>query len=245
MNCYNSDTYLRQAIESVFRQSYENWEIIFWDNNSTDNSSEIARSYKDERFKYYKADKTEPLYKARNLALEKSSGEYVAFLDCDDMWLEYKLEAQMSLASEGIDFIYGGYATINAEEKVISQNLHHLISGDITNSLFRRNPISIGTVLVKKDLLDRYSFDPTFNLLGDLDMWVRISLICEVRPVEDILEYSRQHEANTSITLKDNWKSERRHFYKKYSTPIFLLKHPWLIFYILKTEIYHLIKGNL
>lgn len=245
MNCYNSDTYLRESIESVFNQTYENWEIIFWDNNSTDKSSDIFLTFKDKRLKYFKASETEPLYSARNLALDKCNGDYIAFLDCDDIWLEYKLEEQVNVALQGINFVYGAYATIDKDKTIMSDNLNYLVSGDITNSLFRRNPISIGTVLVEKKLIDNLGFDPVFNLLGDLDMWVRLSLICDVCPVNRILEYSRQHEKNTSIALKDDWKSERRHFYKKYLTPVFLLKNPWLILYIIKTEIFSLIRPRL
>ena len=57
MNCHNSETYLREAIESVIEQSYLNWELIFWDNQSDDNSSKILKSYKDQRIKYYLSEK--------------------------------------------------------------------------------------------------------------------------------------------------------------------------------------------
>jgi len=92
MNCYNSDSFLKEAIESVYNQTYSNWEIIFWDNASTDNSANIAKSY-DERIKYYLAPKTTPLGEARNLALSYTTGEYVAFLDCDDIWISDMIDS--------------------------------------------------------------------------------------------------------------------------------------------------------
>ena len=91
MNCYNSDSYLKEAIDSIYAQTYSNWEIIFWDNASTDKSSDIAKSY-DNKVKYYKAESTTSLGEARFLAVEKSIGEYLAFLDCDDYWLPEKLK---------------------------------------------------------------------------------------------------------------------------------------------------------
>ena len=71
MNCYNGEEYLEQAIESILSQSYQNWEIVFWDNQSTDNSANIFKSYYHSRFRYYYAKKHTVLYSARNYALSK------------------------------------------------------------------------------------------------------------------------------------------------------------------------------
>jgi glycosyltransferase involved in cell wall biosynthesis len=90
MNCYNSDRYLKEAIQSVIDQTYQNWEIVFWDNRSTDQSAIIVTSFNDSRIKYFLADEHTGLGKARNAALAKSTGEYVSFLDCDDIWFSDK-----------------------------------------------------------------------------------------------------------------------------------------------------------
>ncbi len=84
MNCYNGERFLRQAIESVIGQGWKNWELIFWDNQSTDRSAEIFRSYHDPRLKYFCARKHTFLSEARSLALKKASGDFYAFLDVDD-----------------------------------------------------------------------------------------------------------------------------------------------------------------
>ena len=81
MNCFNGEKYLKQAIDSVLAQTYRNWEIIFWDNQSTDGSAEIFTSYRDSRLKYFYAPEHTRLYEARNCALEKAEGELIAFLD--------------------------------------------------------------------------------------------------------------------------------------------------------------------
>lgn len=96
MNCLNCSKYVHEAIDSVYAQTYKNWEIIFWDNSSTDSSAEIARSY-DERVRYFRGDRTVPLYAARNYALKQARGKYIAFLDCDDIWLPEKLEWQVPM----------------------------------------------------------------------------------------------------------------------------------------------------
>ena len=85
MNCHNGEKFLEQSLQSILKQSYQNWELIFWDNVSSDSSSKIIKRYKDLRIKYYLSKKFEKLYKARNSALEKTKGDYICFLDTDDI----------------------------------------------------------------------------------------------------------------------------------------------------------------
>ena len=92
INCFNGEKYLRDTFSSVLKQTYSNWEIIFWDNKSNDSSTKIFNEFKDSRFKYFMSDKHTSLYEARNNAIEKSKGEIIAFLDTDDWWSEEKLE---------------------------------------------------------------------------------------------------------------------------------------------------------
>ena len=109
MNCLNCEQYLNEAIDSVYAQTYENWEIIFWDNDSCDNSKNIAKSY-DSRLKYFSSDETCILGKARTMAVQEARGEYLAFLDCDDIWFKDKLKNQMRFFFEGeenLGLVYG------------------------------------------------------------------------------------------------------------------------------------------
>ena len=94
MNCYNGEKFLREAINSIYDQTYQNWEIIFWDNASTDSSAEIALTYND-KLKYNISKSNTSLGRARALAVGEASGEYLAFLDCDDLWHGKKLERQI------------------------------------------------------------------------------------------------------------------------------------------------------
>jgi len=95
MNCYNGEAYLHESIKSILSQTYKNWELIFWDNKSEDKSAEIFKSYDDKRFQYFYANEHTSLYKARNLAIEKSKGDFISFLDTDDLWDKDKLELQI------------------------------------------------------------------------------------------------------------------------------------------------------
>ena len=118
MNCYNGETFLRESIESILSQTYENWELIFWDNRSKDNSVKIFSDYKDKRFKYYYAPKHTFLYEARNEAIKKASGEYLAFLDTDDYWQKDKLKFQLPLfQNPEVNVVYGNYYIVNEKLK--------------------------------------------------------------------------------------------------------------------------------
>ena len=94
---YNSENYIRECLESVMRQSYELWEMIIVDDCSTDQTFEILKDYrsKDDRIKIYRLEKNKGSGPARNLALKKARGRYVAFLDSDDFWHAQKLSIQV------------------------------------------------------------------------------------------------------------------------------------------------------
>ena len=107
VNCYNGSKYLKNCLDSIKKQSYRNYELIFWDNKSQDNSKEIFLNFIDDaRFKYFESDKHTTLYEARNLAIEKTSGDYIAFLDTDDWWVEDYLSNRIKIFNEKEDHIF-------------------------------------------------------------------------------------------------------------------------------------------
>ena len=93
MNCHNGEKYLKEVINSIFNQSYKNWELIFFDNASIDNSAKIVKHFSDKRVKYIYS-KYVKLGIARKRALDNCKGEYITFLDCDDYWDSNKLKLQ-------------------------------------------------------------------------------------------------------------------------------------------------------
>ena len=100
MPCYNSGTYIRQAINSVRGQTYQDWELLVVDDGSTDNSADIIKGMEqtDGRIKYLKtnAPSGSPIV-PRNIGVKNALGRYIAFLDSDDAWLPNKLERQMKM----------------------------------------------------------------------------------------------------------------------------------------------------
>ena len=95
MICLNGAKFIDRSMSSVLKQHYKNFEIIFYNNFSTDNTERLIKEYKDKRIKYYKSNKYLKLYDARNKAIKKSKGEYITFLDIDDEWHKEKLKYQI------------------------------------------------------------------------------------------------------------------------------------------------------
>lgn len=192
MNCYNSDRFLKEAIDSVYAQSYSNWEIIFWDNASTDDSALIAKSY-DHRLRYFLAEETTPLGEARNLALQEVSGKYVAFLDCDDLYLADKLEKQV-LLMEASDYAmcYGSAIIIDQYGKEIRKYPVKNSSGYIFGQLLIRYEINMQSVMVRRSILENNSieFEQTLKYSPDHNLFMRIASNHMVGVIHDyIVQY--------------------------------------------------------
>ena len=111
MNCLNGEKFLKSSINSIILQSYKNWELIFYDNCSQDNSLKLVKSFKDKRIKIFKSKKLLRLYDARNFALSKAKGKYVSFLDVDDFWNKEKLKIQINYLKKNTSFkiLYTNY----------------------------------------------------------------------------------------------------------------------------------------
>ena len=156
MNCYNGERYLKKSIQSLVSQSYKNWELIFWDNCSSDRSKKILCSFSDQRIKYYKNNNHTSLYKARNDAIKKSSGKYIAFLDTDDWWRNNKLKKQITffLNNKNSHIVYSNlhtYFQVNKKLKIYHKDL--LPSGFIFNQLSKNYFMPILTLIIKKKYL--------------------------------------------------------------------------------------------
>lgn len=114
--CYNSEKYLSQAIQSVLNQTFQNWELLLIDDCSSDTTYTIITDFtsQDPRIKAFKLDTNSGAGKARNLGIQKASGNYIAFLDADDLWKPEKLEKQLYfMQSHKIPFTFSFYETID------------------------------------------------------------------------------------------------------------------------------------
>ena len=210
INCYNGEKYLREAIDSVIAQTYENWELVFWDNQSTDSTREIVESYKNPKIKYFYAPEHTTLGKARNLAVEKAKGEYINFLDADDVWMSEKLEKQIALVIPGkVEVVYTGYyVQVERQESerkktLLANNreekLKRLTNGSVYQSLLIHNFIIFSSVLFNKKLFVSVGgIDDSFNQNEDYDILLKCSLKTEIQTIGGKYVIYRVHDSNNS-----------------------------------------------
>ena len=213
-NCLNGEKYLKKSLSSIENQTYKNFELIFFDNCSTDRSKEIFEKFNNPRFKYYKSEKKLKLYDARNLAISKSQGDYITFLDVDDWWSPNKLEKQINLFkyNSTIDLIYTNYYIFNQFLKLKKKFSSKILpSGIIFDSLIKKYNIGILTVMIKSKIFfyDNIWFDPNFTILGDFDFFLRLSKNKNIKYLNECLAYYRNHNLNYSVI---NFKEEQDEF---------------------------------
>jgi glycosyltransferase involved in cell wall biosynthesis len=183
MNCFNSSRYLREALESVLAQTMGNWEIVFWDNRSTDESAEIFKSFKDPRFKYYLAPEHTPLGPARHLAIQKAENDWISFLDCDDIWEPRKLELQAAAVAAPSKpvFIFGDMLKIDADGRELSsKGVIASEGGKIPPSLFkffmtRGNLIGLSAVAFDKKVYGGDVMFKNYMIAEEIEVWLNIA----------------------------------------------------------------------
>ncbi|MDR2851415.1 MAG: glycosyltransferase [Desulfovibrio sp.] len=213
MNCYNSARYLEEALISLLRQSFEDFEIIFWDNASTDDSAAIARKMRAQsigRLRYFRGQTTVPLGVARNLALARARGEHVAFLDCDDLWRPQKLAKQMALfaANPRLGLVCTDTELLEGK-RVLKRQFAEAkpARGVVFAQLMERQWISMSSAMARAEALVAVSareasggaFDESLNVCEEADLFYRIAHDWEVDFVDEPLTVWRVHSGNTTF----------------------------------------------
>jgi len=200
MNCYNGERYLREAIDSVLAQTYQRWEIILWDNQSTDRSADIFKSYTDARLQYRYAPTHTLLYEARNYAIEKANGEFIAFLDVDDWWRPEKLEKQILLFDDpAVGFVCSNYWIVNEVRGNKNQFRNKAIpSGWVLKDLLMDYPVGMLTLVLRRAAFDALpgGFNLRFHIIGDIDLVVRLAMKWKMASCQKLLAYYRLHGEN-------------------------------------------------
>ena len=201
MNCHNGEKYLKESIKSLLSQTYKNWELIFWDNNSLDSSKKIVKKFKDKRIKYFKSLKFHSLYRSRNLAITKAKGKYVGFLDVDDLWEKTKLKRQIKyfLENQRTKIIYSNFFLINQIKKKRDIGYKHLLpTGSITQKILDNYSVGFVTTMLDKNIFKKYRFNNKYHIIGDFDFFIKISQKYKIGCIQSPLASYRVHDSNLS-----------------------------------------------
>lgn len=210
MPLYETEKYLQETIDSVLEQSYENWELIIVDDCSKDNSFSIAlqNSADDSRIKAYQQKNNQGAAAARNRAIQVAKGDYLAFLDSDDIWLSNKLEKQISFMIENnLSFTCSYYGKINENSKTL-RTVKKSPSQLNYNKLLLNCPGN-STVIYSVKALGKTQI-PNIKKRNDYLMWLRvIKKAGKIHTLPETLAYHRIRTGSISqkkLTLvKYHW----------------------------------------
>ncbi len=216
---FNAEAYVSQTIESVLSQTYSNWEMIIVDNYSTDKSKEIVHEYckKDNRIKLVKLDyNSGGPARPRNVGIKNSKGDFIAYLDADDLWQKDKLEKQLNFFQNNPDvyLCYSTYQLINENSTKLDVMLEKRkkSNGCTFESLFLSfNFIPSASVMIKIYDKEVIFFDENPKLVAaeDFDLWLRIAKSKKIGFIDEPLLLYRIHENNTSgnvsYRISRNW----------------------------------------
>ena len=203
---YNSEKYIERTIESVINQTYKNWEMILVDDCSTDNSESIVKKYScnDQRIKYYRLKENSGAGKARNLALEKAKGTYIAYLDSDDIWKKEKLEKQLKfMKSNKYAFSCTSYEKIDENDnykKTIEMPKEINYKFYLRNTIIQTVGVMVNVNIVGKETLKM----PDIRRRQDAATWLQIlKKGYKCYGMDEILaEYRRTEKSLSSNKLK-------------------------------------------
>lgn len=201
---YNAGNFLAETIESVIAQTYSNWELIIIDDGSVDETASVVNGYtnKDERIKYF-FQTNQKMASARNAGIKRAKGEYIAFLDADNLFLPDKL-------SKHIDFMGShpecdvSYGKINyfygSNKAILYKNEQPEFSGDIFEKVLPQNFINVLAVMVKKELFDKFgAFQEGWYACDEHYVWINLSYHgAKFYPFQEVIGLLRLHNANDS-----------------------------------------------
>lgn len=204
---YNSSEYISEAINSVLLQTYNELEIIVIDDGSTDMTEETIKKIRDNRIRYIKSEK-QGNYFARNMGIQKSRGDYIAFLDADDIWLKDKLKKQIDVFNKDNDVglcCTDHYIFFDGKKSDTYADILHSFSRDLLphakfiERLLMENIIITSSVVVRKSCFEHLGvFDTAYQNAMDYDMWLRVILNYKAYYIKDRCLLKRKHVLNIS-----------------------------------------------
>jgi glycosyltransferase involved in cell wall biosynthesis len=206
VNLYNGEATLAEAMESVLAQTFSDWELLIWDDCSTDGSPAIVRQMEDARISYVRNETRVPLGQARQSAIHLARGKWIAFLDQDDLWLPDKLERQLSVGREKPDaaLIYGRtvrfYSGGNKRDYDQAHEYELLPEGEIFSSLFADSCyIAMSSAMFRRTAIESVGGIPaSIMIIPDYYLYTAVARHFPAAAVQQVVCLYRMHPANTS-----------------------------------------------
>ena len=220
VNCRNSEKYLAEALDSIYLQSFFDWEIILIDNASTDSTAKIAHTY-GKKLKYFYIESPVTLGAARNLALSKCNGTYIAFLDSDDIWMSEKLEEQLTYFQDpGVGLVFSNVLNFTDDgQSVLAYSPESISSKFYFGDLLAKYDLTLSSVVVRKDHLKSVGmyFDDILEVAEEAELFLRLAYRYDIKCNPKVLTHYRVHKNSDSWNKASFFLKEARYIVKKFN----------------------------
>lgn len=205
MPCYNAQKYIREAIESILNQTYENFDFIIVDDNSIDNTWEIVQEYanKDTRIKAYKNDINQYIARNRNILLSLAESKYIAWMDSDDISFPHRLENQIIAMEKDKEIgICGGFLEFFGDNNEnTSIRLYKEFDKELRNTIFRYSPVAQPSSMVRLEVYGKVGvYNEEYPPAEDLDMSFRIGKFYKFYNLQDTIIRYRINECSATFS---------------------------------------------
>lgn len=214
MPVYNGEKYIKEAIESIINQTYSNWELLIVDDGSTDNTASIIKEFNDSRIKYM-YQKNQGPSAARNKGLDLAEGNYIAFIDADDMYVNEKLEKQVAYLEENsdVDIVYNDIKVIDesTEEHYLLKSEGGYSNGNdfLAMLLFRQIIPAPHTILCRRRCFENgVRYNSYYLHAEDYDLTLRLAKSNKFGHLSGTLYICRRHEKNLTNNHQKQLQSE-------------------------------------
>jgi glycosyltransferase involved in cell wall biosynthesis len=208
VNVCNGAATLYEALRSALSQTFSDWEMIVWDDCSSDESASIAQSFADPRIRYFLAPQPTALGQAREAAMLEARGEWLAFLDQDDIWLPHKLASQLKLAdSPTVGLIYGRSLAFHADGTERDHDYFHeftpLPEGDIVAELLGRGCfIAMSSAVLRSSIVATAKIPAEIHMTPDYFLYLAVCSQHEARAVQQVVCRNRVHSGSMTNTYR-------------------------------------------
>jgi glycosyltransferase involved in cell wall biosynthesis len=203
---YNCEQYIKATVQSILDQTYGNLEVIIVDDGSSDSTGEVCKSLVSQYSNIiYTKEENGGVSRARNIGLSKCEGEYICFLDGDDLWPNNKIATQVCFLNKNLDynFVCGRYKEVehnfildesNSPDTTLDLDSNN--SGWIYCKQLRGMHIHIISLMFRRKYLDQVHFDTELTIAEDYDLWLRISANHKIAYLDACLAYYRRHRSS-------------------------------------------------
>lgn len=196
---YNAMRYLPETVESVFKQTFSDFEVLIINDGSSDNIVHWTSGLSDSRVRLI-SQENRGLSEARNTGIAHAQGEYIAFLDADDLWEPTKLEKQVRCLDDNpaVGLVHTWLVLVDEQSKSTGRVMKYNAQGYVWNQVAEKNVIACPSVMVRHCCFDVGVFNRNLRSLEDWDMWIRIASRYPFAAIAEPLAYYRQLPSSMS-----------------------------------------------